>query len=134
MSIGITQTLCPLCAETFPDRLDAIDHIPHAHAEAVLAPELDPIRDSLRKTMSDRSTDEAMFHIEHIVADWFPPGSHTMRTHMPLTDSTAVDADLIVLSTFLGVVDAVVVEVEADRTSRNPDYLAVEIKVTPRWL
>lgn len=77
--------------------------------------------------------EDAMQQIEHLIADRFPPGSHTFRTAVPMTDKTADTLPQLLHLWFLGILDRIEVDQREQRWTTDPNGIEVTLSLRPTW-
>lgn len=135
--------VCGNCGEEHSDSEAMIAHV-GTHITRITAPDLDVIRERVATDMENAAkgtdtiidptlVDNAMFAIEHSIADRFPPGSNTERVTLSL-DTVGEDGGLDTLvALFAHAMDPLVDALDAEPDAREPDVLDITVTVTPRW-
>lgn len=133
--------VCGVCGHEEMDSEAMIAHVGD-HAEVIVPPDLDVLRARIGTDMANAArgtdtivdaslVDNAMFAVEHIIADRFPPGSNTERVSINVTQ-TGADGGLDTLVALFAHAMEPLVEAD-DPDAREPDLLDITVTVAPRW-
>ena len=134
---------CGNCGEEHSDSEAMIAHV-GTHVTVVTPPDHAVLRERIATDMANavRGTDtiidpslvdNAMFAIEHLIADRFPPQSNTERVSLSL-NTVGEDGGLDTLvGLFAHAMDPLVEQIDSDPDQREPDFLDITITVAPRW-
>lgn len=139
--------VCGNCGEEHSESEAMIAHV-GTHVTVIQPPDLDVLRERLfadvRRSLGTdpelggtssvpETIDAAMFHIEHLIADRFPPASQTEQITLDLNVLGADGGLDSLVALFAHSMDPLVEAIEGDPAQREPDQLVITITVSPRW-